>query len=497
MVLLAFVLVTVALARDAKSVGTVSSCLNKNEFMAGLEQAKPLAVKVFQSPVMTNIEHCHSEWGVKGTCCDQRDVVDAFKLESKLIDINRKALSKLYWELLSMIRSTTLSVIQSSSKKNASDKLVEILERDLKIGTNQEFEHESDRCWGFMKQIRGFSWCSVCSGGSEVFFKNGKILISEETCDQAIDYCRGFFRHLSRVNSEFRRILSGYKNMTMSTHQRERIGQLDKKLRAIRLPKKLLKLFSRLAKQRNNTKKRLEAVRICQMIVNVRKTPFILAFNPEHVEALASASRDQIVRKYEESMNELDNEKKAAVEKIHKEFQQTLDKINESKKKALDDLLIVFGPSPRFFNRFNSKKNRIERTSRHEHSKAFAELNRKMVEVMLRNDDEKAEKTKKKDASLSAFEDQRINRHSNFENTGQSQGVPLSRLLTSPSDETKEKAPESIAGSKKSVSAFRADSLVVLVENDNMFTAVDGKSGTALDKEMGGLKPMNSSLSFP
>ena len=150
-------------------------CEHKNPFLDSLKSATPRSVYIFTTPLKGRYKFCKGEWSTYGTCCDPVDLKKFYELEAKLIDINKDKLTA----AVASIRKKVDFVIKMTKDKSLKRYSDEVFPK---------FKHNSNKCWDYMKKMRGTAMCSTCSGRSEVYFSNGKILISPKTCKQAVNH---------------------------------------------------------------------------------------------------------------------------------------------------------------------------------------------------------------------------------------------------------------------------------------------------------------------
>lgn len=97
----------------------------------------------------------------------------------------------------------------------------------------KNFEGDSITCWNYMKAVRGSALCSICSGRSEIFFKDDKALISMDTCLQAVNSCEGFFMTLIDLAHALRAYKSNQTTLKTADEQL-RVATLQKDLQKYR-----------------------------------------------------------------------------------------------------------------------------------------------------------------------------------------------------------------------------------------------------------------------
>lgn len=154
---------------------------------------------------------------------------------------------------------------------------------------SKDFSKHSTRCWNFMAEQRSKLLCGICSGRSNQFFANGKIILSTETCSQAADTCHDFFAKLDVLISDLEALQPLLQN---NQDAYTKITSVLANLKHNAPPRELLDAFKTYAAARHDqvaagvSLLSAEAT-TCVMIMNVRKMPFVALLDrglTEHVK---------------------------------------------------------------------------------------------------------------------------------------------------------------------------------------------------------------------
>ena len=270
------------------------TCIASNPFLASMEHAKPLSIEVLDKPVQ-NPDHCGDEWAIHGTCCKAADLLDFFSLEKLLIDTNSKYLSQAV--------SKIANHVHRSEEFNG-------------------FEQDSQHCWNYMKEVRGSALCSICSGRSQLFFKDDHVLVSRLTCQAAVSACQSFFISLSKILKLIHEVSEETRDKT-SKGYKSLVDRLKLDLELYSPPKELIKAFELHMKQEASSAEAARSeISICSMILNVRKMPYILLLNPEGIDAVTKIELERLARKRKEKKDAINKDRDAKIKKERAKLSQ-------------------------------------------------------------------------------------------------------------------------------------------------------------------------------
>ena len=259
-----------------------NSCIDKNPFLASMKNAKPLSVGLYTTPKFKEFKYCEDEWNRFGSCCHNIDLVDFFTLESRLLHVNRKYLTKAVGAI------ATISGDQQ---------------------TFLDFDSHSRQCWHYMKKVRGSALCSTCSGRSQEFFDGDRILISPRTCEKALPMCEDFFLLISKVSKIIPGILSDRKSRKMRKAKYHKLKSLHDDLEKYKPPTKLIQAFE---EYRNAILFRrpilLASIKVCSMIMNIHKQPYLLNLNHEGLITVTYSLLLKQLKKMKRSIQKLRRE---------------------------------------------------------------------------------------------------------------------------------------------------------------------------------------------
>lgn len=198
----------------------------------------------------------------------------------------------------------------------------------------KDFGNHSSRCWSQMEKIRQSALCSICSGRSQIFFKSSKALISEATCLKTVYECKRFFFALNGLAQLLEESeASAAEDLTAEESD---AAELQEALAAYRPPAALLAAFAEFERLRSTP----AAVAVCEMVVNIRKPPYILVMNGrglQRFEVLANRNNDlRIMAALKDLYSNL-NDRKVMLEKLHSRGKLT-DKIYRQKLMGIETL---------------------------------------------------------------------------------------------------------------------------------------------------------------
>ena len=330
MKMLCLVLFVMAVGLCHSWVPASDACISKNPFLKDMASSTPLHVEIFDSPSKVDIQHCKSEWKAHGTCCNQEDLSSIFKLESMLIESNEASLTKAVKEIRKSIEQTTDILVAHPSKSDKSAEIRANLKKYVTLSAFANFKKESQKCWSYMKKARASALCTICSGRSEHYFDNGKIIVPQDMCQSAIENCELFFIKLSIIIKKFPLIIENYKKIKGSSEEIEDYEILQKELEAYCPTQELLDAFAEYEEyKQNKATSAIHSAKVCSMILNIRKTPYIMLMNPEHIETVAQATQDQIARRFKELEQHMTIDDNKARDAFRAEMNQNIDKENQ------------------------------------------------------------------------------------------------------------------------------------------------------------------------
>lgn len=181
-------------------------CTKANPFLSIL-QAKS-GLQLYSSP-MFNANICGAEFATYGTCCNHWQLPSIASNDE--IEIRRYVdrLNNEYARFANNLPSIFLLLKQIAftpkfpwphpfndgvDKANVmiNDPAIKQYFKDYGyIGArdSEEFKNANNACWNKLIKARHSSLCFSCSGRADVFFKDGKALISEATCQDFINTC--------------------------------------------------------------------------------------------------------------------------------------------------------------------------------------------------------------------------------------------------------------------------------------------------------------------
>jgi hypothetical protein len=336
---LVLALVLLALFSTVETNATQPSslkCERKNAFLPDMATSKPLGVKILDRPVKTDLHHCHHEWTAHGTCCDQHDLLAYYRLEGIMMDHSEVNLVKAFEEMRKAIEKTTDTLVITPEKSSATANASQHLKEYKGINSFANFAQDSKRCWSSMKKVRGSALCSICSGRSEHYFLKEKILVTKEVCGTVVEDCEMFFLKLWKIIKKFPEVVDSYRKIQRFREELEDVEIMKKDLDLYSPPRELLDAFAEYEEmKRQKYSASTMAARICSMILNIRKKPYIMEMNPEQIEAVANATQAQAERRFKETMENLSKLDEKQKEELEAEYKKELQAVDLREKEEV------------------------------------------------------------------------------------------------------------------------------------------------------------------
>ena len=236
-------------------IAPASACASKNAFMSRLISSE---VAVFALPAVPANSTCSVEWGVHKTCCDVGSLV-RYSIKDQKVTMNAAVNVTESMYLISRDIFNTVNMIQQLSNNNLPlGKFLTVyrasyfaLELEAFRSTHQtvlnnfaDLESKSQHCWKYIARLRASSLCSICSGRSQVFFKEDKASITIGTCHDVMTRCWSHFEVLVRfikgvsilIDSLHNEIVNGQQKFpTMLTENIQNVSKIATMLKEIHL----------------------------------------------------------------------------------------------------------------------------------------------------------------------------------------------------------------------------------------------------------------------
>lgn len=275
--------------------------------------AVPFKVQIFETPMSpSNANSCGAEWTQHGSCCNEQDLARFIGLEERLITLNDEFLTE--------------AVTKAS----------------VAIGKGQEFSNfklHSANCWNHIKQVRSSALCSICSGRSELFFsRHGKAWITLETCVAGVESCLSFFAELPKLDQAMNQFAILQPSVAKSSSEYK---QAAFRLRLYFPPASIVQRFAAYSAAKRAGPAVAEVTSVCAAIMNIRKAPYILLFNPR-----GTGEYLQMVR--QETLAQLDLEKAQILQKMNIDLEQVKKKKEKGNVPALIQQVIITRPTNKF-----------------------------------------------------------------------------------------------------------------------------------------------------
>lgn len=243
-------------------------------------------VTIYQSPVKVGA-FCGGEWSRFGTCCevnslkqrvekDKQSILQAVQRVVESIHTTSKEYNQLFQKsqkFLHKRKSGSVLLVEAFS-----DSHLNRFKSDLKeFVSSQTLQSDFDNCWLHMIQIRSSTLCGACSGRNNIFFsRDGKGLISQETCSSILQHCHASFsilvRFIEGLDSFQQTIILSFgdnrKNLVLE------MKRLDEVTDSIR-ENKIQMIIEQMLKSQSHDERNELAKIICERMVNLERATFI------------------------------------------------------------------------------------------------------------------------------------------------------------------------------------------------------------------------------
>src|SRR3990167_1431062 len=194
-------------------------CPNDNPFIVIMKKD---GVQLYDTPKRVS-SVCKHEFETYGTCCKEsklvgyakKDTKQVIKTHDKLIAEFKKlvkANSKLVTDIGQIAslkeavssesgRSEINSAIFTAQQIESSHEFIELqkLFGNTTTAHIEEFARENLNCWTRLAKERNVSICATCSGRSNHFFEDGKILITEHLCSELTEICEAPMKTITEL----------------------------------------------------------------------------------------------------------------------------------------------------------------------------------------------------------------------------------------------------------------------------------------------------------
>ena len=270
-------LIALSVCATVEPQTAIASC--KNPFSGSLIGQ---GVDMSDTPKLGQFDHCQAEWNTHGNCCEPKSLVKAFDDDNKTITNSATALQNTVKSIKVLLDAVLIDGKDTDS--NIDDLPLQYIEdkkaRMAKIEnlSNASFfttiSTSSDVCWNYMVKIRGSALCHICSGRSNTFFRDNMALISEDTCQEAVSKCKGFFKDLKAFVEDFKQVHDLIATQTEDIEIFKNITRVNDALKDTSPPDSLMTDFTLLEYANQNDKSALLA-QVCSRFVNMHRPTVI------------------------------------------------------------------------------------------------------------------------------------------------------------------------------------------------------------------------------
>lgn len=214
------------LATVACNKPTEESQQNRSE---NCEDKNPMLSKIFTKigtagrPKKASKQFCSGLWESENTCCDEKELrIFAGDDKSESNQAVRKILT---------ITNSTFNLLQRIPQKKIKNEVKDM--GLLKLFNNTEFvlgqKDNLQKCADYTIHIRNSALCSICSGQSEKYFKDGKAIIALDSCIEMATHCADFLGDLRKIlqfTGESYKYVDHLTNL--SEEEKEELKNIDK-----------------------------------------------------------------------------------------------------------------------------------------------------------------------------------------------------------------------------------------------------------------------------
>ena len=194
---------------EGSIIASSNACATKNPFMNRLINSQ---VTVFTLPSVPANSTCSAEWGEHKTCCEAGSLI-RYSIKDQKFTMNAAVNVTESMYLISRDIYNTVNMIQQLTSNNLPlGRMLTIYKASFFapevegfrathqtiLHNSADLESKAQTCWKYITQLRANSLCSICSGRSQVFFKENKVAIKIDTCHDMMTHCWNHFDVLVR-----------------------------------------------------------------------------------------------------------------------------------------------------------------------------------------------------------------------------------------------------------------------------------------------------------
>jgi hypothetical protein len=299
--------------------------------------------------------------------------------------------------------------------------------------------------------------------------------------------CENFYRnvwsihdHLEKIKVELNELMSS------SLEAGQSLSLLVKDFEVYSPPAELVAAFRNFDLQRSNQLHLdLNSAKVCSMILNVRKTPYIFILNSAGAEAYKKASLIQLENRFKQRFYNLEDSCKRELEAIASEQKAAYELEKLRNQESIKEI--------------NAKT--IGGSEKETETVKEVETHEKELKAIENRSQEKQERAKDsckkhKSAIEEIFKQSGIHVSNSIDQLASnwSQQRNMTRILSSV---TGNDLIASATNQNGVSDPFTSDSLVLIRETDSLFTSFQGAKGVAAENMSSNLLTLNTTLTFP
>lgn len=326
-------------ASKAPEKGLLSACRSaRNPFLALIASE---GVKI-NPKAEQNKESCIGEWNTYGNCCEVASLKKFYEDKKKSMEetaVKFEAEAQSLVESYHTAEKNTNDVIHRAEKPkqtrrlqqtgwytqmkanggSKSQLLLEVRKKAANLGLFAskisellpQLTKQRPACISQLTLIRSASLCNMCSGRSEDFFRDGKLMVKMSTCEAVLESCHGYWKLLIEALDYMRSAQQVLDNL-QSVEKDSEVTSTDY-LYTWLGECKILESFK--SCQSLTTCAEESKLNICGALVNIKKT---LPMIKDAFESVKLQKKIAVETKIPESRLREDNEKNSKCSKIQK-----------------------------------------------------------------------------------------------------------------------------------------------------------------------------------
>ena len=246
-------------------------------------------VTLLETPVRSERRRCGEEWKQFGVCCNEAQLVEyaesdrtkIFRAVESVVESFRKIRSsynairqvglmikKKETELLHQSSRSIIEFVRGAKSQDFGAKLYEVL---FKKAFGSDLKH----CWGKILNARSSALCSVCSGRSNKYFLDQRILLVESDCENILSECAPAFHNMVLIIEVLGNHFTSFQETTSNAHANfterlEYLKNLTDTIKSEDIQQSIAKYFTTVGEEKAHI-----AGSLCSKFLNIKGMSFI------------------------------------------------------------------------------------------------------------------------------------------------------------------------------------------------------------------------------